>query len=523
MAPDGHGGATTGTMPPAVLRILAVLVASTSVAACGGGSDDDGRTLIVFAASSLTGVAESLTEAFMTSSEDIDDVEIDTGGSDSLARLINDGTPADVLLTADLDTMASLDQPVEPVVIAHNRATVVVPADNPAGIETTADLAGSVTLAVCEPVVPCGDAALELFQRAGIDPSPATLEPNVRSVLTKVELGEVDAGVVYRTDADRSSSVLSIPVEDAPRRPVAAAAVSERDAAAGVRGVPRLERGRRHLCRARIRGAVSGPSRPGPHRTRPPLVVLIPAVLAVAFLTLPLIAVLQRLPWGDAWDILRSDRTTDALRVTLTVVPITTLVSVLLGVPLGWVLARAPIRGRTLLRAIVLLPMVLPPVVGGTALLFALGRRGLVGQWLDEWFGITLPFTTAGAIVATTFVALPFVVITIEGGLRAVDPRTEEMAATLGASPATTLRTVTLPAISGSLRAAVALAAARALGEFGATIAFAGNRPGATRTLPLEVFRALEEDPATALVISVLLIAVSLLVLIALRGRWWPE
>ena len=205
---------------------------------------------------------------------------------------------------------------------------------------------------------------------------------------------------------------------------------------------------------------MSRPSGAGPHRTRPPLVVAIPAAIAVLFLTLPLVAVLQRLPWGERVDILRSERTTDALRVTLTVVPIATLIAVLLGVPLGWVLARAPIRGRTLLRAIVLLPMVLPPVVGGTALLFALGRKGLVGQWLDQWFGLTLPFTTAGAVVATTFVALPFVVITIEGGLRAVDPRTEEMAATLGASPATTLRTVTLPAISGSLRAAIVPAAA---------------------------------------------------------------
>ncbi len=219
-------------MPPVVLRMLAVLVALTSAVACGGGSDDDGGTLTVFAASSLTGVAGSLAEAFMASSAEIDDVEVDTGGSDSLARLINDGAPADVLLTADLDTMASLDQPVEPVVIAHNRVTVAVPADNPAGIETVADLAGPVTLAVCEPVVPCGDAALELFERAGIDPSPATLEPNVRSVLTKVELGEVDAGVVYRTDADRSSSVVSIPADDPPRRPVAAAAVSDRDPAA---------------------------------------------------------------------------------------------------------------------------------------------------------------------------------------------------------------------------------------------------------------------------------------------------
>lgn len=220
-------------MPPAVLRILAVLVASTSAVACGGGSADRNGTLTVFAASSLTRVAASLTEAFVTSSADIDRVEIDTGGSDSLARLINDGAPADVLLTADLDTMEVLDRPVEPVVIANNRATVVVPTDNPAGIESVTDLAGaSVTLAVCEPVVPCGDAARELFRQAGIDPTPDTLEPNVRSVLTKVELGEVDAGVVYRTDATTSSSVRTIPAADAPQRPVAGATVSDDAAAA---------------------------------------------------------------------------------------------------------------------------------------------------------------------------------------------------------------------------------------------------------------------------------------------------
>ncbi len=218
-------------MTPAVLRILAVLVASTSAVACGGGSDDRSGTLTVFAASSLTRVADALADGFVASSSMIDRVEVDTGGSDSLARLVNDGAPADVLLTADLDTMALLEQPIEPVVVAHNRAAVVVPADNPADIETVADLAGSVTLAVCEPAVPCGGAATELFERAGIDPTPATLEPNVRSVLTKVELGEVDAGVVYRTDVETSPSVRAIPVDDPPRRPVAAAAVGEGDAA----------------------------------------------------------------------------------------------------------------------------------------------------------------------------------------------------------------------------------------------------------------------------------------------------
>lgn len=213
-------------MPPAVLRILAVLVASTSVAACGG-SDDD-ATLVVFAASSLTGVADPLAEAFVAASVDIDRVEVDTGGSDSLARLINDGAPADVLLTADLESMNLLEGPADAVVVAHNRAAVVVPADNPAGIESVTDLAGSaITLAVCEPAVPCGGAALELFEQVGIDPTPDTLEPNVRSVLTKVELGEVDAGVVYRTDAARSPAVREIALDDAPRRPVAAAAVGD--------------------------------------------------------------------------------------------------------------------------------------------------------------------------------------------------------------------------------------------------------------------------------------------------------
>ena len=220
-------------MPPAVLRILAVLVASTSAAACGGGDDDRGGSLTVFAASSLTDVADSLAGAFMDSSSEIDHLELQTGGSDSLARLIVDGAPADVLLTADLSTMDLLaDVADDPVVVAHNRAAIVVPRDNPADIESVTDLADpTITLAVCEPVVPCGDAALELFRRSGIDPTPDTLEPNVRSVLTKVELGEVDAGVVYRTDAGRSPSVQEIPVDDPPRRPVAAATLSDRDAA----------------------------------------------------------------------------------------------------------------------------------------------------------------------------------------------------------------------------------------------------------------------------------------------------
>jgi molybdate transport system permease protein len=166
--------------------------------------------------------------------------------------------------------------------------------------------------------------------------------------------------------------------------------------------------------------------------------------------------------------------------------------------------------------------MVLPPVVGGTALLFALGRRGLVGQWLDRWFDITLPFTMAGAVVAATFVALPFYVMTVEGALRTMGDDLEQMAGTLGAPPLTVLRRITLPRLLPAMGAGLALAWARALGEFGATITFAGNLPGRTRTLPLATFQALESDPEAALALSLVLLAVSLVVLLPTRDRWLP-
>ncbi len=193
---------------------------------------------------------------------------------------------------------------------------------------------------------------------------------------------------------------------------------------------------------------------------------------------------------------------------------------VVLGLPLSWVLARRTGPGIAALRVLVLLPMVLPPVVGGTALLFALGRRGLFGQWLDRWFGVTLPFTTAGAVVAATFVALPFFVTTVESALRDNGVDLDEAAAASGASPWQTLVHVTLPVLRPSIAAGVALSWARALGEFGATITFAGSLGGRTRTLPVETFLALEQDPETAIAVSVLLLAISLSVLAVLRGRW---
>jgi molybdate transport system permease protein len=209
-----------------------------------------------------------------------------------------------------------------------------------------------------------------------------------------------------------------------------------------------------------------------------------------------------------------------ALRLSLLSATAATAVSLLLGVPLAWLLARTGFPGRRLIRALVTLPLVLPPVVGGVALLLVLGRTGLVGRWLDAAFGITLPFSTAGVVVAEAFVAMPFLVISVEGALRAADPRYEEAAATLGASRLTAFRRVTLPLVAPGIAAGAVLAWARALGEFGATITFAGNFPGRTQTMPLAVYLALESDPQAAVVLSVVLLAVSVAVLAGLRGRW---
>lgn len=167
--------------------------------------------------------------------------------------------------------------------------------------------------------------------------------------------------------------------------------------------------------------------------------------------------------------------------------------------------------------------MVLPPVAGGTALLFALGRRGFVGQKLDEWFGITLPFTTTGAVVAATFVSLPFFVLAIESSLSDLDLDFEESAMSLGSSPSRTFFTVTIPMIRTGLITGLTLSWARALGEFGATITFAGDNPERTRTLPLELFVALESDPSRAIVLGMIMVTISFGVLITLRGRWMGQ
>jgi molybdate transport system permease protein len=246
----------------------------------------------------------------------------------------------------------------------------------------------------------------------------------------------------------------------------------------------------------------------------------VPALLAALFLLVPLVGLLVRAPWRGLPGLLADSQVLDALRLSLVCASAATAVSLLLGVPLAWVLARSEVRGTSVVRALVTLPLVLPPVVGGVALLLAFGRQGILGRLLDEWTGITLPFTTAGVIVAETFVAMPFLVITVEGAFRAADRGLEEAAATLGATRLRVFRTVTVPLVAPSLLAGAVLCWARALGEFGATITFAGNLPGRTQTMPLAVYVALERDPDAAVALSLVLLVVSIAVLVGLRNRW---
>jgi molybdate transport system permease protein len=255
-------------------------------------------------------------------------------------------------------------------------------------------------------------------------------------------------------------------------------------------------------------------------RERAPLLIAVLAALGAAFFIAPLVGLIVRTPWGSAVQSLLAPDTLQALRLSLEASLSATAIALILGVPLAWVYARIDFPGRSVLRALTTLPMVLPPVVGGIALLLAFGRRGLLGAWLDNSFGITLPFTTAGVVMAETFVAMPFLVLTVEAGLRSMDRRYEEAARALGAHRWTVFTRVTLPLVAPSLVAGSILCWARALGEFGATITFAGNFPGVTQTMPLAVYLLLETNPESSFVLSLVLLSVSLLVLIGLRDRW---
>ena len=256
---------------------------------------------------------------------------------------------------------------------------------------------------------------------------------------------------------------------------------------------------------------------------RIPKTVVLFATIAILFLLSPLIGLLQRMPWSGLSDLLGSDIILDAFLRSLFVSFSAALIVFVFGIPIAWFLARSNFSFMKLLRAVVLLPMVLPPVVGGTALLFAFGRQGFLGKWLNDWFGLTLPFTTAGSVVAAVFVSMPFFVVAVESAFRSINEDLEKTAETLGASSLKIFLKVTFPRIFPSIVAGLALSWARALGEFGATITFAGNMPGETQTLPLAIFLALETKPEAALALSLVMIVTSLAILIPFRDQWLPS
>ena len=256
-------------------------------------------------------------------------------------------------------------------------------------------------------------------------------------------------------------------------------------------------------------------------RERTPLLLAIPAVIAVLFLVVPLVALVVKAPWSDLGHLLTESQAVQALRLSLITATAATVLAIILGVPLAWTLARRRLPGVGLLRALTTLPLVMPPVVGGVALLYAFGRVGLVGRYLDLWFGITIPFTSAAVVMAETFVAMPFLVVTLEAAFRSADIGYEEAAATLGASRLRIFFLVVLPAVRPALVAGSVLCWARALGEFGATITFAGSFAGSTRTMPIAIYLAMVGDPQSGVALALVMLVVSAAVLIMHRERWW--
>lgn len=264
----------------------------------------------------------------------------------------------------------------------------------------------------------------------------------------------------------------------------------------------------------------AAPERVAAATGRLPWQLLLPSFVALVLLVLPLVGLLVRAPWSTLLDQVQDPEVLQALRLSLVTASASTVVCLVLGIPLAWLLARSRMRGKVVLRTLVTVPLVLPPVVGGVALLTVFGRTGLVGEWIYEATDFRLAFTTAGVVTAQSFVAMPFLVLAVEGALRSADARYDELAATFGASRWQTFSRVTLPlALPGVLSGAI-LAWARSLGEFGATITFNGSFPGTTRAMPSAVYNALNTDFDAAILLSLILLVVSVAILALLRERW---
>ncbi|MFM7262669.1 MAG: molybdate ABC transporter permease subunit [Acidimicrobiales bacterium] len=244
------------------------------------------------------------------------------------------------------------------------------------------------------------------------------------------------------------------------------------------------------------------------------------AVIGALFVALPVLGIVVRMPWSDAGSILGSGPVRTAAWLSLQTSLVAALVATVLGVPLAWVMSRTRGPVITVVRSLVITPMLLPPVVAGIALLSVFGRRGIIGSSLLAWWGVSIPFTRTAVVMAQVFVSLPFLVLAVESAFRQLDAGLEDAARTLGASPWRVFVTVALPGARGAVGAGVALAWARSLGEFGASITFAGSFPGRTQTVPMAVYELVATDYRASLVLSFGMMVVAVAVIAALRGRW---
>ena len=246
--------------------------------------------------------------------------------------------------------------------------------------------------------------------------------------------------------------------------------------------------------------------------------LFVPAGFGIIFLLLPIIGLISQISWRNFPTLISADTAIDALRLSIRTSATATAIVVAIGIPLSMILAWTDFPGKQLLRALLLLPLALPPVVSGIALLQAFGRRGLIGSQLEA-FGIEIAFTTVAVVISQVFISLPFMVVTLEGALNTAGRSYQTVAMSLGASPTRTLWRVSVPMMTPAIMSGGILAFARSLGEFGATSIFAGSRQGVTRTLPVEIYLQREIDPDSAIALSLLLIISSIVIVGAVYGR----
>ena len=503
------------------LFLVASALAITTVLAGTASARPQADPLTIYAAASLTEAFRALDPAQRYS----------FAGSNALETQIRQGAPADIFASAaPVNTQnlfrAGLVQ--KPVTFTANRLALIVPKSNPAGIHSVYDLRTKpVKLVIAAPAVPVGGYTRTVLRKMGLSSvlsKVVSQESDVKAVTGKVALGQADAGFVYVTDARPVSdqvTVVRIPAWAQPRVRYEIAIVSRSTNKAAAQAVDQDTARRQGPERAQERrlppAAQAGAIAAGVFRAT----LVLATSVALAFLLLPVAAIFLRVPPGDLLAALRTDAAVDAIRVTLETNAISMVLIIAFGTPTAYWVATRSSRFRDLVVTLIELPLVLPPAVAGIGLLAAFGNLGLLGGTM-EFLGIDIAFTKIAVVLAVTFVASPFYVRTAVSAFETIEPTLPDAARTLGAGPAKVFVRIALPLAAGGLGAGAALAFARGIGEFGATIMFAGSLQGVTQTLSLAIYEQFDLDFDVALAISAVLVAVSagLLLTVKLFSRW---